>query len=583
MNVNAKYLKDLIKRWERQFEIDHGRRPQKEDVYANSDISHLYKLYNRLKSSEKKSESGTLESPSRDTLTPDGAIPAVNDEMGKEKVGGDVEAESGRVESRSKIAPLPDDIVAAVNGEVGKENADGDLEPEFDDKLGGGKVVDQDIVNQDTKSANGGAKGEMKVASNSRAAATLKIEATKKYNQARKRRGVVGQIFQSESQPTQTSSVPINIDVLSLGSSQVSQEQEQQNPTSTVSSSTPSKPATEIPDDVDHQIHAPVIIEPERTDTIRVDSKNDVFDQKANDDRDQLNELNDFRRDETVVIDTTKAEEVYTIIHDEEEIVDGVIQDDTIETLDDNLNEELASDANPLEQIQPNSLLRSIISRSKSSLTSQPLFTIQNEQSGTTMFTARRFIKMNMKPVFYIAVGGVMEHGRTEDAGWKLKGNYQGSEFKLIELSTGKLIAFIRYSSNAIPRQIFVAAAVKSGDQINPTVLTKLTEHNMRNQMARLTEELGNSGQSIVLMKNKLPKYNPALKTYCLNFGGRVTVPSVKNFQLIVDHPSSSDSKVHLQFGRIAKDSFTLDARNPLTPLIGFAVCLSTFNAIEKV
>lgn len=39
-------------------------------------------------------------------------------------------------------------------------------------------------------------------------------------------------------------------------------------------------------------------------------------------------------------------------------------------------------------------------------------------------------------------------------------------------------------------------------------------------------------GQSVVL-RNKAPKWNEAIGAFCLNFGGRVTHASVKNFQLV--------------------------------------------------
>lgn len=45
---------------------------------------------------------------------------------------------------------------------------------------------------------------------------------------------------------------------------------------------------------------------------------------------------------------------------------------------------------------------------------------------------------------------------------------------------------------------------------------------------------------------------------YVLNFYGRVTMASVKNFQLV----STEDfDRIILQFGRVAKDEFTMDFR----------------------
>ena len=35
-------------------------------------------------------------------------------------------------------------------------------------------------------------------------------------------------------------------------------------------------------------------------------------------------------------------------------------------------------------------------------------------------------------------------------------------------------------------------------------------------------------------LHNKAPRWNESLGAYCLNFNGRVTLPSVKNFQLQV-------------------------------------------------
>ena len=47
------------------------------------------------------------------------------------------------------------------------------------------------------------------------------------------------------------------------------------------------------------------------------------------------------------------------------------------------------------------------------------------------------------------------------------------------------------------------------------------------------------------------------------NFNGRVTMASVKNFQLV--EPDEQDA-VLLQFGRVGKDEFTMDFGYPLTP-----------------
>lgn len=54
--------------------------------------------------------------------------------------------------------------------------------------------------------------------------------------------------------------------------------------------------------------------------------------------------------------------------------------------------------------------------------------------------------------------------------------------------------------------------------------------------------------KDMVVMKNKPPKWNDSLGAYCLNFNGRVTHASVKNFQLVTDHDLDH---IILQFGKV--------------------------------
>uniref|UniRef100_A0A8C9UKT3 Tubby-like protein n=1 Tax=Spermophilus dauricus TaxID=99837 RepID=A0A8C9UKT3_SPEDA len=83
------------------------------------------------------------------------------------------------------------------------------------------------------------------------------------------------------------------------------------------------------------------------------------------------------------------------------------------------------------------------------------------------------------------------------------------------------------------------------------------------------------SGQGLVLLQNKTPSWSDESGAYVLNFHGRVTRASVKNFQIV--HPEDPDYLV-LQFGRVAPDMFTMDFQFPLCPLQAFAICLSSFD-----
>lgn len=80
---------------------------------------------------------------------------------------------------------------------------------------------------------------------------------------------------------------------------------------------------------------------------------------------------------------------------------------------------------------------------------------------------------------------------------------------------------------------------------------------------------------NVVELHNKTPVWNDETQSYVLNFHGRVTKASVKNFQLIHD---SDPEYIVMQFGRTADDIFTMDFRYPLCALQAFQIALSSFD-----
>ncbi|XP_074075844.1 tubby-related protein 2 isoform X2 [Macrotis lagotis] len=111
-------------------------------------------------------------------------------------------------------------------------------------------------------------------------------------------------------------------------------------------------------------------------------------------------------------------------------------------------------------------------------------------------------------------------------------------------------------------------------------VIPDLDPQNQRIKAQPQTESLlsrlqRGASQGLVLLHNKAPAWSEESGAYILNFHGRVTKASVKNFQIV--HPKDPDYLV-LQFGRVAPDSFTMDFRFPLCPLQAFAICLSSFD-----
>ncbi|CAK9151712.1 unnamed protein product [Ilex paraguariensis] len=85
------------------------------------------------------------------------------------------------------------------------------------------------------------------------------------------------------------------------------------------------------------------------------------------------------------------------------------------------------------------------------------------------------------------------------------------------------------------------------------------------------------------VLRNKAPRWHEHLQCWCLNFHGRVTVASVKNFQLVATLDQSQpggkgdEETVLLQFGKVGDDTFTMDYRQPLSAFQAFAISLTSF------
>ncbi|CAK9157289.1 unnamed protein product [Ilex paraguariensis] len=134
-------------------------------------------------------------------------------------------------------------------------------------------------------------------------------------------------------------------------------------------------------------------------------------------------------------------------------------------------------------------------------------------------------------------------------------------------------------------------------DSFRSISFSKSLDHTVEFSSSRFSEIGGSSSieeedgkVKPLILKNKAPRWHEQLQCWCLNFRGRVTVASVKNFQLIAStqpvpqappasQPAQSDhDKVILQFGKVGKDIFTMDYSYPLSAFQAFAICLSSFD-----
>ncbi|KAJ0230058.1 Tubby-like F-box protein 7 [Hirschfeldia incana] len=116
-----------------------------------------------------------------------------------------------------------------------------------------------------------------------------------------------------------------------------------------------------------------------------------------------------------------------------------------------------------------------------------------------------------------------------------------------------------------------------------PPSSSSSTDHNPCDVVSKMIKKPNKDGSGLTILKNKAPRWHEHLQCWCLNFHGRVTVASVKNFQLAASVDQSQpggkgdEETVLLQFGKVGDDTFTMDYRQPLSAFQAFAICLTSF------
>jgi len=104
--------------------------------------------------------------------------------------------------------------------------------------------------------------------------------------------------------------------------------------------------------------------------------------------------------------------------------------------------------------------------------------------------------------------------------------------------------------------------------------LNALIQYQQQNQIHTSDIEkkealLLNKKRRRLILHNKAPMWNDASQVYQLDFGGRVTQESAKNFQI------EYRGKQVMQFGRIDHNAYTLDFQYPFSAALAFAVALA--------
>ncbi len=129
-------------------------------------------------------------------------------------------------------------------------------------------------------------------------------------------------------------------------------------------------------------------------------------------------------------------------------------------------------------------------------------------------------------------------------------------------------------ASSFPPRKMQVCINSVGGGSDASTLQSYKPKTKAEEMLKLLKYKLDSAKRNFSVLESMTPHWDDELEAYVLNFGGRVTMESEKNFQLVQAN-SVEEQIVVLQFGRVAKDEFTMDFQWPLSPFLAFALSLT--------
>ncbi|GAB9466256.1 hypothetical protein Gpo141_00003634 [Globisporangium polare] len=237
-------------------------------------------------------------------------------------------------------------------------------------------------------------------------------------------------------------------------------------------------------------------------------------------------------------------------------------------------------------------VLECYIERNKSGANKMfPEYCLYMKEGDRFLLTGKKRPKNRTSNYLISMQRGDLSRRGTENYVGKLRANFLGTEFAIYDNGVNpkdadtqtitsnpagirQELGISMYAANVLghrgPRKmkVCVPRVREDGTRVVWRPLTK------EDEMINKCKEQDHTNLTYLI--NKPPRWNDQVCAYVLNFNGRVTMASVKNFQLVT--PEDQETVV-LQFGRVGKDLFTMDFRWPLCPLQAFAITLSSFDS----
>ncbi|XP_050930455.1 tubby-related protein 1 [Lates calcarifer] len=214
-----------------------------------------------------------------------------------------------------------------------------------------------------------------------------------------------------------------------------------------------------------------------------------------------------------------------------------------------------------------------------------PLYYLHLDNEKKTFLLAGRKRKKSTTSNYLISIDATDLSRGGENFVGKLRSNLMGTKFTVFDnalnperalpdMSNARQeLAGIIYETNVLgikgPRRmtIIIPGMNKDNERVPLRPRNECDGLLIRHQNRRM--------ENLIELHNKTPVWNEETASHVLNFNGRVTQASIKNFQIV--HNKDLDYIV-MQFGRIADDIFTLDYNYPLCAVQAFAIALSSFD-----
>ncbi|XP_022056335.2 LOW QUALITY PROTEIN: tubby-related protein 1 [Acanthochromis polyacanthus] len=214
-----------------------------------------------------------------------------------------------------------------------------------------------------------------------------------------------------------------------------------------------------------------------------------------------------------------------------------------------------------------------------------PLYYLHLDNEKKTFLLAGRKRKKSTTSNYLISIDATDLSRGGENFVGKLRSNLMGTKFTVFDnalnperalpdMSNARQeLAGIIYETNVLgmkgPRRmtVVIPGMDKNNDRVPLRPRSDCDGLLIRHQNRRM--------ENLIELHNKTPVWNEETASHVLNFNGRVTQASIKNFQIV--HSKDLDYIV-MQFGRIADDIFTLDYNYPLCAVQAFAIALSSFD-----